>query len=207
MGCWNKCDYSAKLSQSHEFIRPAKFCRLYGCMSYYHQGGDLKRSRVMSRKRARERPAVDTQLVEIYEDLASLDESIRLKAACSLLKNFISNKDISSEQISQIFDRLFRGICSGRKAARLGFSIALTEGLSEVFQGDKKHPSVFENAHQVVELIRTSTRVSGGAESQVCLDFASVNFSLLRLSSVGRSRSSARTAVWSRCHPQVKNFV
>lgn len=86
----------------------------------------------MSKKRRREQPAVDTQLVEIYEDLANVDEKIRLRAAHTLLTNFVSNGKATGDQLNKILRRLIRGLCSCRKAARLGFSIALTEFLTEL---------------------------------------------------------------------------
>ena len=85
-------------------------------------------------KRRREPANVDTQLVEIYEDLANEDNEIRLKAANALLSLFTADKAaVEDERVEKVLNRLFRGLCSGRKAARIGFSIALTEMLSTVF--------------------------------------------------------------------------
>lgn len=121
----------------------------------------------MSRKRARERPAVDTQLVEIYEDLANVEEPIRLKAAHALLSSFAYKDEIPYEQILQILKRLFRGICSGRKAARLGFSVALTEFLAALTDRSGSRPPVLRDANRIVELLKEGTQPAVGANSQV----------------------------------------
>ncbi|KAI9367618.1 DNA polymerase phi-domain-containing protein [Aspergillus egyptiacus] len=86
-----------------------------------------------SKKRRREPVNVDTKLVEIYEDLASENDEIRLKAAQALVSQFTPDKKPTEEQVRRTLQRLFRGLCSSRKAARIGFSIALTEILSQVF--------------------------------------------------------------------------
>ncbi|KAL5043349.1 hypothetical protein BDW71DRAFT_210338 [Aspergillus fruticulosus] len=86
-----------------------------------------------SKKRRREPITVNTKLVEIYEDLASENDEVRLKAAQALVSQFTPDKSPSDEDIQKALQRLFRGLCSSRKAARIGFSIALTEVLTQVF--------------------------------------------------------------------------
>lgn len=118
----------------------------------------------MSKKRPREVVAPDTRLIEIYEDLANEDEEIRLKAAYALLSQF-STKDATIEQQKTILKRLFRGLCSGRKAARLGFSVALTEFLSQVFL-----PYIDEQkikASEIIDLLEAQTAVEGSTSGQV----------------------------------------
>ncbi|MCJ1473397.1 DNA-directed DNA polymerase, partial [Lambiella insularis] len=83
----------------------------------------------MSKKRRRESSGVDTEVVEIYEDLANEDEEVRLRAAKALLSRVLPDNNPSNEELEKILKRLFRGLCSSRKAARLGFSVALTEFL------------------------------------------------------------------------------
>ncbi|KAL4929352.1 DNA-directed DNA polymerase POL5 [Aspergillus undulatus] len=85
------------------------------------------------KKRRREPINVNTKLVEIYEDLASENDEIRLKAASALVSQFTTDKTPTDEEVQKTLQRLFRGLCSSRKAARIGFSIALTEVLSQVF--------------------------------------------------------------------------
>ncbi|BCS23970.1 DNA-directed DNA polymerase POL5 [Aspergillus puulaauensis] len=94
-----------------------------------------------SRKRRREPINVNTKLVEIYEDLASENDEVRLRAAQALVSQFTPDKNPEDEQIQKTLQRLFRGLCSSRKAARIGFSIALTEVLSQVFAAGVERPS------------------------------------------------------------------
>ena len=70
-------------------------------------------------------------LAGIYEKLADENEDQRFQATLSLMKEF-EPRSTSVEQIKVIITRLFRGLCSSRKAARLGFSVALTEYLVEL---------------------------------------------------------------------------
>ena len=122
----------------------------------------------MSRKRRREQPATDVQLVEIYEDLASVDEPIRLKAAHALLTNFVSVEAATGDQLNEILRRLLRGLCSGRKAARLGFSIALTECLVQLLgqEGKRKVPG-FRSTAELIETLVNQTSASGNVSGQV----------------------------------------
>jgi DNA polymerase phi len=117
----------------------------------------------MSKKRPREAVAPDTRLIEIYEDLANEDEEIRLKAAYVLLTQF-STKNTTIEQQKTVLKRLFRGLCSGRKAARLGFSVGLTEFLSQVFL----HVDEQEiKASEIIDLLESETTVDGSTSGQV----------------------------------------
>ncbi|KAJ5506218.1 DNA polymerase V [Penicillium expansum] len=91
-----------------------------------------------SKKRRREPHNVDVKLVELYEDLASEKDDIRLKAAQALVSQFTPDQNPADEQIKKVLSRLFRGLCSSRKAARIGFSIALTEILTQVFSSPRE---------------------------------------------------------------------
>ena len=121
----------------------------------------------MSRKRLREHPTVDTHLVEIYEDLASVDENILLKAAHRLLTEFVHQKKASGAQLNEILRRLIRGLCSSRKAARLGFSVALTELLVELFGHDKEHVEGLQTLTELLETLKIQTHVTSNVTGQV----------------------------------------
>lgn len=93
----------------------------------------------MSPKRAREadqahpipaskRPKIDPALARIWEALADDDENVRLEGAYELLQNHCQLNNL--EHAQRIAKRLFRGLCSGRKSARLGFYVALVGALS-----------------------------------------------------------------------------
>lgn len=122
----------------------------------------------MSVKRRREPSTIDTQLVEIYEDLANESEEIRIKAASALLSKFSGDNDSTQEELLRVVQRLIRGLCSGRKAARVGFSVALTELLSQRWgrphvKGDECYqiPDLIDN---LVKHTETTGKISG----QVC---------------------------------------
>lgn len=122
----------------------------------------------MSKKRHREQPAVDIQLVEIYEDLANVDEHIRLKAAQALLTNFIADGKSTGEQLNEIVRRLLRGLCSGRKAARLGFSVVLTELFIQLLGLSEKGVAGFQNVLELIESLKKQSQVSSNVSGQVC---------------------------------------
>ncbi|KAL8784603.1 MAG: hypothetical protein Q9213_003858 [Squamulea squamosa] len=119
----------------------------------------------MSRKRSRERPSIDTQLVEIYEDLANEDEKTRFKAAHAFLTKFSLRTNHSSEQLSEAVRRLVRGLCSGRKAARIGFSIALTEFLSQQW-GDVRNTDGTSYISQLIDVLIKQTETTGNVAGQ-----------------------------------------
>ena len=118
----------------------------------------------MLKKRPREPKAVDTELVEIYDDLAHQDEQIRLKAAHRLLTNFSNRSKSSLDQHWAILKRLFRGLCSSRKAARLGFSVAATELLSLVFSSYVQERTI--ETSEIVDLLEKETIVEGNVSGQ-----------------------------------------
>lgn len=121
----------------------------------------------MSKKRKRDIRAIDTQLVEIYDDLANADEDIRLKAAQSLLLKISPSAGLTNERLHEILRRLIRGLCSGRKAARLGFSVALTEFLIQVLNPLAKHPSSPITRSEVIEFLKEQTQYEGNVSGQV----------------------------------------
>ncbi|KAE8412399.1 DNA polymerase phi-domain-containing protein [Aspergillus pseudocaelatus] len=117
-----------------------------------------------SKKRRREPVNVDTKLVEIYEDLASEKDEIRLKAAQALVSQFTPDKNATDEQIQKTLRRLFRGLCSSRKAARIGFSIALTEILSQVLSNPRESSEI--DIPKVVGFWESQSSASGSESGQ-----------------------------------------
>lgn len=121
----------------------------------------------MSKKRPREVSAIDTQLVEIYEDLANDNEEIRIKATHALLSKSSPEAGLKVEQLKEILRRLIRGLCSGRKGARLGFSIALTELLGQLFGANATCAPPMSKA-EFIESLKKETEVAGNISGQVC---------------------------------------
>lgn len=118
-----------------------------------------------SKKRRREPANVNTKLVEIYEDLASEKDEIRLKAAQALVSQFTPDKNASDELVQKALQRLFRGLCSSRKAARIGFSIALTEILTQVFSAEREGSDV--SVPGVMGIWESQSSSSGSESGQV----------------------------------------
>ena len=123
----------------------------------------------MSRKRQRDPANVDTQLVEIYDDLANEDEDIRLKAASSLLFKVSPDNAPTKDQLLKILTRLIRGLCSARKAARLGFSVALTELLVQTQGNPGEHVSPQLDLQEVIETLKKQTAAVGDVSGNVIL--------------------------------------
>lgn len=105
--------------------------------------------------------------MEIYEDLANVEEEVRLKAAHSLLSKIAPEAGLASEQYHEILRRLIRGLCSGRKAARLGFSVALTEFLIQLLNPNASYPSSPFTIPEVIEVLKKETYVVGNVSGQV----------------------------------------
>jgi DNA polymerase phi len=119
-----------------------------------------------SKKRRREPVNIDTKLVEIYEDLANEKDEIRLKAAQALVSQFTPDKKPTDEQIKKALQRLFRGLCSSRKAARIGFSIALTEILTQIFAAPREEESEI-TIPAVLSIWESQSNSSGSETGQV----------------------------------------
>lgn len=90
----------------------------------------MKRARQSDQSTAAssKRPKVDTGLAKIWEDLANDDLEVRLHASYDLVTKHCNTSDL--ENARPIARRLFRGLCSSRKSARLGFYLALVGALS-----------------------------------------------------------------------------
>ncbi|EEA26180.1 DNA-directed DNA polymerase [Talaromyces marneffei ATCC 18224] len=123
------------------------------------------------KKRRREPFNVDVKQVEIYEDLANEKDEVRLKAAHELVSRFTPESKPTEDQIRKALQRLFRGLCSGRKAARVGFSIALTEVLAQVFGSKQSAESSEISVSEAVKIFSSVTDPSGGEPGQERKDY------------------------------------
>ncbi|KAI5285503.1 DNA-directed DNA polymerase [Ascosphaera atra] len=130
------------------------------------------------RKRRRDPVNVDVKLVEIYEDLTNFDPEVRIKAALELVQRYTPDKNPSDEDIEKVLKRLFRGLCSGRKAARLGFATALTEILIQIFEREVSETSI--TVAKAIELWETQTTLVGDPAGQSDPEFASTTQSHTR---------------------------
>lgn len=117
----------------------------------------------MSKKRKRE---VDLELVKVYEELAQDEEDVRLRAAHNLVSKIFKPGVTSDDQTRAILTRLFRGACSGRKAARLGFSVALTELLSQLPLVSGASTESGLPVSTIVDILEAQTVPEGGTSRQ-----------------------------------------
>ncbi|KAF2271678.1 uncharacterized protein EI97DRAFT_387372 [Westerdykella ornata] len=83
----------------------------------------------------RARSSADFQLLKLYSDLAAESDETRLVAAKQIVVHFSPENQPSKESVEKALDKLIRGLCSSRKAARYGFFVTLTELLGMWFRG------------------------------------------------------------------------
>lgn len=72
--------------------------------------------------------------VELYDLLGSENATERLNAANTIVSGLLDEAGVEELTLQRHLERrLFRGLASGRKGARLGFSVVLTELLGQLF--------------------------------------------------------------------------
>lgn len=121
-------------------------------------------------KKRRQFSEQDLRLAKLYEDLANEVASVRNEATKSLLQVLDPEKS-DSAAIEKCFTRLIRGLCSNRKAARLGFSIALTELLGQTYIDNPRASELSIQSKDLVDLVLKQTIQLGKTSSQVTLEF------------------------------------
>lgn len=114
-----------------------------------------------ARKRRVEYTDEDAQLAKIYNDLADELQSVRLQAASELVKSLSAKSDRQLQRLDLALTRLIKGLCSGRKAARLGFSIALAEVLRLAFRTKSPGITLASVTQSVLALTKVEGNVSG----------------------------------------------
>jgi DNA polymerase phi len=113
--------------------------------------------------------------VELYEQLSSQDENDRLEAADAVVSGLLGENGVSETVLTRHLERrLFRGLASGRKAARLGFSVVLTEILCQLFgeRGLAKTKFTGLGFEKVLEMLRAKTKPEGDLSGQEERDHA-----------------------------------
>jgi DNA polymerase phi len=119
-----------------------------------------------TKKRQRQFTEQDQRLVKIYNDLADERNDVRIQAAKEFVSEFAPEREPSGDFIEKSLTRLIRGLCSGRKAARPGFFIALSELLRQFYRSEETLSGVPELSN-LVEDINEFTEVDGGVEGDV----------------------------------------
>lgn len=75
--------------------------------------------------------------VQLYDLLSSEDKDDRLRAANAVIAGLFGGEGVEESTLQRHLERrLFRGLASGRKCARLGFSMVLAEIIGQLF-GEK----------------------------------------------------------------------
>ncbi|KAK1817132.1 DNA-directed DNA polymerase [Friedmanniomyces endolithicus] len=116
-----------------------------------------------SRKRRLEHVEANTALAQAYNDLADEIPSVRLRGAGDICKYLTTESPDQAHRTDAALDRLVKGLCSGRKAARLGFSVALSEVLRLAFTQSKSLDADDFTLAKVTEKCIHLTRPEGKA--------------------------------------------
>ncbi|KAH6610546.1 dna polymerase v [Trichoderma cornu-damae] len=83
-----------------------------------------------------ESPTIEERKREgiLYERLGSEDENDRIEAADCIISGLLGGEGVAEVVLQRHLDRrLFRGLASGRNASRIGFSLVITEILSQLY--------------------------------------------------------------------------
>ncbi|TKA79190.1 hypothetical protein B0A49_02161 [Cryomyces minteri] len=116
-------------------------------------------------KRQRKYTDEDAKLASIYENLADEAEETRKKAAKDLLLTLSPSQNPSTDVIKKALTRLIRGLCSGRKAARPGFFIALTEALRLLFGPESEAiPGLGLSVDGIVDEVNAKTQADASVD-------------------------------------------
>lgn len=102
----------------------------------------------------------DKELAEIFKGLGDEIPSVRLDATRNLLKKLSEKSSDQPQRLGNAITRLIKGVCSGAKAARPGFSVALIEVLR---LGRKVDPNttIVEIVDKAIALTNPEGRQSG----------------------------------------------
>ncbi|KAL5120769.1 DNA-directed DNA polymerase [Pleosporales sp. CAS-2024a] len=113
-------------------------------------------------KRRRQMNEEQIKLSKLYEDLAAESDDVRLGAAKELILKFSPGNRPSASDVNLALRRLIKGLCSQRKAARIGFSLTLTELLREIFgQAKTSIEDLDLDVGSLIKLVQEKTKVEG----------------------------------------------
>jgi DNA polymerase phi len=113
--------------------------------------------------------------VQLYEQLTSEDSAERLQAGDAIVSGLLSGNGVPEAVLTRHLERrLFRGLASGRKAARLGFSMVLTEILGQVFGDETPLRERYANLtfEKLLDILVTKTKPQGDMSGQEERDHA-----------------------------------
>jgi DNA polymerase phi len=121
-------------------------------------------------KRKRQVTDGKLQLYKLYEELAAESNETRLEAAEKIITMHSPENQPSSTDVQEVLNRLIRGLCTQRKAARLGFCVTLTEMLRLLLGTQKSAIEDLDlDAESLFKRIDKQTKVEGNAAGMVRL--------------------------------------
>lgn len=160
-----------------EIISTSEPISKMGSMSKKRQRDSLKDDGLndhITPKRKRTYTEQDQKLAKIYDQLADERKEIRIQAAKDLVTEFSAEKEPSGEFIEKNLARLIKGLCSSRKHARFGFSVALSELLRQFYCQGKSLEGV-PDLGKLIEKFEELTVAHGDVAGQVsCGSFLSI---------------------------------
>ncbi|KAI1302778.1 DNA polymerase phi-domain-containing protein [Xylaria venustula] len=108
---------------------------------------------------------------KIYDLLGSLDNDERLAAADALVTGLLAGSEPALKR--HLEKRLFRGLASSRNASRLGFSLALTEILRQLFGPSELAKTKFPGLtfDKVLKVLVEATAIGGNVPGQEERDY------------------------------------
>ncbi|KAK1962566.1 DNA polymerase phi [Colletotrichum sublineola] len=107
---------------------------------------------------------------KLYDLLSSENETDRLEAATAIISSLLDGEGVTEAVLQRHLDwRLFRGLASGRAASRLGYSVVLTEILSQLLGPPRnlsreKYPGL--TFDKVLAMLMERTHVGGNMPGQ-----------------------------------------
>lgn len=122
-------------------------------------------------KRRRQLNEEHVKLSKLYEDLAAESDEVRFEAAKQLIVKFSPESNPAAKEVETALTRLIKGLCSQRKAARVGFSLTLTELLRQIF-GGVKIEGLNHDVASIIKLVDEKTEIEGNVPGRVILAFA-----------------------------------
>ncbi|KAH4993177.1 hypothetical protein HBI42_097950 [Parastagonospora nodorum] len=113
-------------------------------------------------KRRRQLSEEQIKLSKLYDDLAAESDDVRFDAAKELILKFSPGNQPAAKDVETALGRLIKGLCSQRKAARVGFSLTLTELLREIFgQREITIEGLDLDVASLIKLVEEKTKVEG----------------------------------------------
>lgn len=119
-------------------------------------------------KRRRQINDEHLKLAKLYEDLAAESDDTRFEAAKQLIIKFSPAAAPNAQAVKSALSRLVKGLCSQRKAARVGFSLTLTELLREIFSTRNNAIEGLDlDAASIISFIEEKTKIEGNVSGRV----------------------------------------